>query len=178
MTVTLAACDMNGNGSNGNDIGNGNDEPQIGTRNNPAEIGDRLYLEYNSILEGEVEINIILLETVRGEEANNMVQEANQFNPEPEEGEEYLLARFEVEVEYVEEEPFDINHAQFDAVSEDGIVYDDFLSVAGLDPNLRNDLYEGAVHEGWTYFLVDQGDEPLMAYHRTRDYEVWFNPAD
>jgi len=168
----MAACDFNDDG-NGNDNGNGND--QIGTRDNPAEIGERLYLEFEDIFEGEVEMNIVLLEIVRGEEANEMVQEANQFNPEPDEGEEYLLAKFEVEVEYVEEEPFDINHAQFDAVSEGGTVYDDFLSVADLDPNLRNDLYEGAVHEGWTYFLVDIEDSPLIAYHRTTDYEVWFD---
>lgn len=103
-----------------------------------------------------------------------MVQKANMFNDEPGEGQEYILAMFRVAVLETEEEPFVVTHAMFDAVSAGGTVYGGFLSVAGIDPTLRVELYEGAEHRGWTYFLVDKGDTPVAAFDRGEDSEVWF----
>lgn len=171
--IMLAALLFIGCTGSGN---NGTAEPDIGTRSNPAGIGDMIRLEYQHFTRGHIEIDIALIEVIRGEEANDIVADANPYNREPEEGEEYLLAMFYVKAVDIEQEPFSINHAQFDAVSAGGVVYDEFLSISGLDPNLRNDLYENAEHEGLTYFLIEAEDSPLIAYHRTRNYNLWFDP--
>lgn len=153
------------------------DEREIGTRDNPAGINEGVELKFSDWLEGEVELEIELTEVIRGEEAWNIIREANQFNEEPEEGREYLMAKFYVMFKDLEEEPFDMNHARFDLVSEGGVTYEDFVSVSDVEPDLRVDLYEGSEHEGYTYFFVDEDDDnPLIAFERDRDHEIWFDP--
>lgn len=150
-------------------------EEEIGTRENPLSIGERVSIQYYDIFHGDVKLDIELLELIHGDEALQMVREGNEFNDEPDEGQEYILAKFYVKVNEVEDEPFDLNHAQFNAVSTDGNTYDEFVVVAGLEPDLQNELYEGAEREGFTYFLVDKDDEaPLAVFNRGSDAEVWF----
>ncbi|WP_062051670.1 hypothetical protein [Bacillus sp. JCM 19034] len=151
------------------------EDTEIGTRSKPLTIGERISLQYNDFFDGDVHLEMELLEVISGDEAWGMVKEGNSFNDEPGENQEYVLAKFYVKVLEVENEPFDLNHAQFDAVSESGNAYDEFLSVSGLEPNLSNEMYEGAEREGYTYFLIDQDDEnPLIAFKRRSDGEVWF----
>ncbi|MFC0469300.1 hypothetical protein ACFFHM_01790 [Halalkalibacter kiskunsagensis] len=150
-------------------------EKEVGTRNNPLTIGERVSLTYYDLFHGNVQLDIELLEVISGDAAWEMVRQGNQFNDEPGEGQEYILAKYHVVVNEVEEEPFDLNHSLFDAVSSGGNTYDQFISVSGLEPDLWNELYEGAEREGYTYFLVDQDDEnPLAAFQRKSDAEVWF----
>ncbi|MBU8907671.1 hypothetical protein [Desertibacillus haloalkaliphilus] len=154
-------------------------ENEIGTRANPLVIGERITLNYYDLFYGNVELEMELLEVMSGEEAWNIVREANQFNEAPGEGQEYILARYFVKINEVEEEPYDLTHAQFDAVSTTGNTYDDFISVSGLEPDLRNEMYTGAEREGFTYFLVEKDDEdPLVAFKRRSDVEVWFKMRD
>jgi hypothetical protein len=154
-------------------------EKEIGTRNNPFSIGERVSLTYYDIFHGNVQLDIELLEIISGDAAWEMVRKGNQFNDEPGEGQKYILAKYHVVVNEVEEEPFDLNHALFDAVSSGGNTYDDFISVSGLEPDLGNELYEGAEREGYTFFLVDQNDDnPLAAFQRRSDAEVWFQLRD
>lgn len=151
------------------------DVPEVGTaRNNPAGIGDRILIEGEDFLVGRYTLELELLDIVSGEEAWERVREGNMFNGPPDEGMEYILAKFYVAVLGVEEEPFNMNHAKFDAVSSEGKVYGGFLSIAGVDPTLRVELYEGADHEGWTYFMVEQGDTPTAVFERGGNNEVWF----
>jgi hypothetical protein len=154
-------------------------EKEVGTRNNPLRIGERVSLTYYDLFHGNVQLDIELLEVISGDAAWEIVRQGNQFNDEPGEGQEYILAKYRVVVNEVEEEPFDLNHALFDAVSSGGNTYDDFISVSGLEPDLGNELYEGAEREGYTYFLVNQNDEnPLAAFQRRSDAEVWFQLRD
>ncbi|MDT8862965.1 hypothetical protein N0O92_22610 [Alkalihalobacillus sp. MEB130] len=151
------------------------DTNEVGTRNNPLTIGERVSLEYRDLFYGNVQLEMEMLEVISGEEAWELVQKGNPFNDEPGDNQEYVLAKFYVKVHEVEEEPFDLNHAQFDAVSAAGNSYDDFVSVSGLEPDLWNEMYTGAEREGYTYFLVDKDDEdPLAAFMRRSDAEVWF----
>ncbi|WP_413375730.1 hypothetical protein [Alkalihalobacillus sp. 1P02AB] len=150
-------------------------DQEIGTRNEPLTIGERVTLTYYDWLHGNVELELEMLEVISGDAAWEMVRNGNQFNDAPGEGQEYILAKYHVVVNKVEEEPFDLHHALFDAVSSGGNAYDDFISVSGLEPDLSNELYEGAEREGFTYFLVDKDDEnPLAAFQRRTDAEVWF----
>lgn len=148
--------------------------PELGTRKSPAGIGDVVTVQGDDLFVGAFTIELELLSLVSGDDAWQMVREANRFNDEPEEGMAYILAKFYVAVLEVEEGPFDMNHAKFDAVSAEGRVYGGFVSVAGLEPSLRVELYEGADHEGWTYFMVEQDDTAVAAFDRGRDSEVWF----
>lgn len=50
-----------------------------------------------------------------------------------------------------------------------------YLSVSGLEPDFRTDLYKGAEHSGWKCFLVDKDDNPVVAINRGKDSEVWFS---
>ncbi|MFC0560922.1 hypothetical protein [Halalkalibacter alkalisediminis] len=151
------------------------DKNEVGTRNNPLTIGERVTLSYNDLFQGNVKLDIEMLELISGDEAWDLVRKGNQFNDEPGDNQEYVLAKFHVKVHEVENEPFDLNHALFDAVSSGGNTYDDFISVSGLEPDLWNEMYEGAEREGYTYFLIDKDDEdPLAAFQRRSDVEVWF----
>ncbi|MDV2883632.1 hypothetical protein RYX45_00465 [Alkalihalophilus pseudofirmus] len=148
---------------------------EVGTRSAPLQIGERVTLDYNDLFYGDVSLEIELLEVISGDEAAELVSQGNPFNDEPGENQEYVLAKFNVKANQVEEEPFDLNHAQFDAVSESGNTYDEFISVSGLEPDLGNELYTGAERTGYTYFLVDKDDQkPLAAFKRRTEAELWF----
>ncbi|WP_209121142.1 hypothetical protein [Alkalihalobacillus sp. BA299] len=156
-----------------------NKEKDIGTRANPLTIGERITLNYYDWLHGQVHLEMEFQEVISGDEAWNMVREGNQFNEEPADDQEYILAKFYVKVLEVEEEPFDLHQALFDAVSSAGNTYDDFISVSGVEPSLSNEMYAGAEREGYTYFLVDKNDDnPLAAFQRRTDAEVWFKLRD
>lgn len=146
------------------------------SRTNPAGLNEVFKVEKDDLFAGRVIYEIELTEIISGSEALTIVREANRFNEIPEEGKEYILARFRFKIIETEaDEPYNVNHAQFDVVSEDGITYDDFISVSGLEPNLRRDLYEGAELDGYTYFIVNQDDAPVAAYDRGRSGEIWFD---
>ena len=116
-----------------------------------------------------------LLELISGDEAWEIVHEGNQFNDSPGAGKEYILAKFRVKILEAETEPYDINHAQFDAYSATGVEYTGFLSVAGIEPDLRVNLYEGAEHIGYTYFMVKTDDSPVAVYMpRWDENATWF----
>ena len=144
------------------------------SRRNPAVIGDVFIVERSNWLRGKSTIELELRSIVAGDEAWKRVYAANMFNDEPKAGQEYILALFRVVALSLENEPLELRHTMFDAVSAGGVVYSGFLSVAGLEPAWRTELYEGAEHEGWVYFLVDKDDAPVAAFDRGDDHEVWF----
>ncbi len=146
------------------------------SRENPAVLGETFLVLMDDWMIGEVTFEIEMIEVVSGDEAWEMVKKANQFNDKPEEGKEYILAKFRIKVIKTEEdEPYEINHAKFDVISGGGVEYTDFISVSGIEPDLRTDIYEGAEHIGWTYFMVDKDDDnPLAAFDRKGEAEIWF----
>jgi hypothetical protein len=140
------------------------------------EIGDRVVVEQDSFMYGVGTFSLELIELVDGDEAWNMIKVWNEYNDPAEEGMEYVLAKLEVEVLEAEEEPIEINHARFDAISGQGVEYDEYFSISGVDPNLRRDVYEGGKYEGWTYFMIDVDDDGACGvFSRKYDHEVWFS---
>lgn len=146
------------------------DGQQLGSRHNPYPPGARaqVRLGNGAILELELE------EIIRGDAAWEIVQASNAFNTPPGPGQQYVLAQFRIKVVASTEEPISINHHQFDAVSQDAVVYADFVSVAGLRPQLSVELYSGAEYVGLTYFLTEQGDNPLFVFRRSDVGGTWF----
>lgn len=152
-----------------------NDPPPVGSAfSNPAPIGVPVTVELrNESLWGNGDLTLTLLETVSGAEALQRVIAGNQFNDEPPAGREYILARIRVSVANLvaSEEPIEVNHARFDAVRGTGAVYNDFVVVSGVDPDLRTELYGGS-HEGWTWFYADIGDAGTLL--RFDGGRAWF----
>lgn len=152
------------------------DNDKLTSRENPAILGETFLVSMDDWIIGKVTIEVEMMEVISGDQAWEMVKKANQFNERPEEDKEYILAKFRIKViETEEDEPFEINHAKFDVISGGGVEYTDFIVVSGLKPDLRADLYEGADHEGWTYFMVNKDDDnPLAVFERRKAAEIWF----
>lgn len=141
-----------------------NPNPPQTSRTNPAGLNQAVRVEVEDWLDGRIVMELELLELIDGTRAWNMVREWNQFNSAPGDGKEYVLAKFRVRIVAAEVEPYDLNHAQFDVYSGTGVQYTDFVSVAGMDPDLRTNLYAGAEHAGFTAFVVRTDDSPVTVY--------------
>ena len=134
-----------------------NKQTNIGkTRNTAAKLNETVLVEVDDWLDGKQKYELTLTQVISGQEAWSMIEEANMFNDEPDVGMKYVLAKFKVKVHSLELEPFDINHAKFDAVSKTGSMYNQFFSVVTPNPDLSTDLYTGAEYEGWTYFMIER----------------------
>lgn len=145
------------------------------SRNTAAKLNQTVQIEVDDLFDGKQKYELTLIDVVSGETAWSMIQAENRFNDAPESGMKYVLAKFKVKLISLEEEPFDINHAQFDAVSKTGSMYNDYFSIVAPKPNLSTDLYSGAEFEGWTYFMVSEDDSPKVVYLSERDAETWFD---
>lgn len=146
------------------------------SRTNPAGLYQPIRIEVDDLFEEKVVLELEMLELISGHTAWNMIYEWNMFNDEPEAGQEYILAKFRVKIVELENEPYDINHAQFDVYSATGVMYTEWVSVAGKDPDLRTSLYEGAEHIGYTAFLVRTDDSPVAVYMaRWDENAIWFD---
>jgi hypothetical protein len=102
--------------------GPGGSSGALGTRTNPAGFGQTV--RSNAITFGDIfgsgEIELTLLEIIRGQQALQIVIDGNQFNEVPGPGDEYILARFRVRVlSRTSDNAIDINHARFDPVVDD-----------------------------------------------------------
>lgn len=156
------------------------DEDVEGTdnsRTNPAGIGDRFIVDKDDWLVGKVTYEIEMIDVISGDEAWQIIKDANMFNDEPDEGMEYILAEFEVTVvETEEDEAFDTwMGISWSAVSGDGVEYDDFVVVSGIN-KLEADLYEGATASGYQAFMVRVDDEtPVAAHDRRSNTQIWFD---
>ncbi len=152
-------------------------ETQLHTsRTNPAGLHQPIRAEVDTWIDGKVVLEVEMLELVSGHTAWNMVKAWNMFNDQPEAGKEYILARFRIKIVELEEEPWNTNHAQFDVYSATGVMYTDWVSVAGKNPDLSTNLYEGAEHIGYTAFLVNTDDSPVAVYMARWDEDaIWFN---
>ena len=147
------------------------------SRRSPAGIGERFLVEKDNWLVGKISYEIEMTDVISGEEALNIIMEGNQFNREPEEGKEYVLAEFEVLViETEDDEPFDLRMGiSWSAVSGEGNEYTDFFSVSGIN-RLEGDLYEGASATGYQPFIIDVDDANAVGSHdRRSSTELWFD---
>jgi len=146
------------------------------SRTNPAGLYQPVRVEVDNWRDGKVVLELEMLELISGHTAWNMIYAWNMFNDEPEAGKEYILAKFRIKIVELEKQPYDTSNAQFDVYSATGVMYTDWVSVAGMNPNLRTSLYEGAEHIGYTAFLVRTDDSPVAVYMaRWDENAIWFD---
>lgn len=148
------------------------------SRSKPAPINTPLSIHFGYEWGQQVDAEITLLNIKRGESAWSAIKEANMFNDEPEEGKEYLLAKFRFKlVKTSDDKSYSLSGYSFDTVSGQGLVYEKLFAVAP-EPSLDKEIYPGASHEGWVVFKIDKSDAtPLISFNREGggDDELWFN---
>lgn len=146
------------------------------SRTNPAGLHETVRVDVDDLTDGEVVLELEMLQLISGDIAWNTIHAWNMFNDKPETGYEYILAKFRVKVLELEKEPYGISGYQFDVYSASGVMYTDWVSVAGIDPDLDTNLYEGAEHIGYTVFLVRTNDSPVAVYRAYWDENaIWFD---
>ena len=109
------------------------------------------------------------LEVIRGDEAWQRIQSANQFNNPPSAGNEYLVIL--VRAGYAGEGEQDIDQFDFRVTGSRGRA-DRVASVIDLDPWLDYTLQAGGEVEGWVAFEVGESESQLMLiYDRLRVFD-------
>lgn len=149
--------------------------PEGFSRSSAADIGDTVSFSYSS-LNDEWELDMKVVEVIRGTDAWQKIKEANMFNSQPEDGKEYILAKIYVKVTYGSSEdiPTSFNSmGNMVAVSSKGTPYS-WSSVVEPEPALPLEVYPGGEAEGYMAYLVDvDDDKPLLKYGYGSP-NIWF----
>lgn len=148
----------------------------VGTRTNPLPFNTTILFNGNNTLYDTYQAELTLLDVIRGSDALAIVLNANQFNTEPDEGKEYLLAKFKIRaLSSVDDAMIDINNASFSLISEDGKAYDSFTTISGIQPSLR-EMYTGGTQEGYACFEVNKDDtNPYIVFLERNNNGIWFS---
>ncbi|AGK61358.1 hypothetical protein Asulf_01367 [Archaeoglobus sulfaticallidus PM70-1] len=140
-------------------------EPK-GSYANPASINETAVVK---TLSGTFEITV--LDYMKGEEAYRIIKSGNMFNPEAEEGYEYLLVK--VKFRYASgKTSLPISEYSFKAYSNGAGYSPAFVVLPESFPEFKTvNLMPGGEIEGWIAFVVPEGKEALLAY------EYMFEPV-
>lgn len=147
-------------------------EPEIGTRKNPVPLSTEFQTAVSPIFGGEGIAAFTVSEVVRGQDAEDMIAEANMYNDPAPDGMEYVLAYVTVTFlkdQSGEDDPLRVNYYYFEGVSSDYAVQDRG-SVVLPEPKLDTQIYEGATDSGWVLVAVPEGDTPIYMLFE----DIWF----
>lgn len=150
--------------------------PSIGTENNPVRLGQTAVIDNMDDRYNSYKLQITITDVVRGQEAEDMVLEAGTYNDPAPGSMEYLL--FKVKIKLVDSGDYSqyfVNKFYFDVVSQEGVTYETFTSVYGLEPELSSSLYIGEETEGYVPQLVMKGDSPRVVFTGFYDWDIWFS---
>lgn len=104
-----------------------------------------------------------VLETKRGAEAWADIQAANSYNEPAPEGMEYLMVKIRVKCTYNDSADHSISGYDFDVTGDKAILYTTGMaSVVKPEPELDATLFSGGETEGWSAYLVAQGEGNLI----------------
>jgi hypothetical protein len=144
---------------------------QYNSSKNPAPIGSpvKSMVELGSVYSSIYDINITVLETVRGKDAMKLLKKADSKVKKPPKGSEYMLARvkFEMKSRAVSDKlAFELGKEplQWVALASDLTEYP-MVSVKVPAPALAGTVKPGDSIEGWVAFAVDKKDSnPVMVF--------------
>lgn len=162
----------------------GKDSSKVGySRNKPVSLNTLVTLSFETHYAYPQLVNaeVTLIDIRRGAEAWSMIVNADPYyiSRPPKDGKEYLLAKFRVKILSISDsKAYPLFSNDFDAVSENGIVYDKPNYIAQLNPDITGDIYAGATKEGWVAFEIDKSDtNPLISFNRNNlnQDEIWFS---
>lgn len=126
---------------------------EIGTaRSNPAPVGSAVTAD---------NMKFEILGSTRP--ADDIIMGGNQFNTEPEEGEEYILIEMRIECMEDSDDTCNIYSSNFKLIGDEGITYDAEWAIAGVEGLLESEeFYGGAVISGSLPFIVKETDSELV----------------
>ncbi|AEA46873.1 DUF4352 domain-containing protein [Archaeoglobus veneficus] len=133
-------------------------EPR-GSYTNPASIGETVVVKTFS---GTFEVAV--LDYIKGEKAYQIIKTANMFNPDPDQGFEYLLVKVRFKYASGKTSQY-VSAYSFEAYC-NGTGYSPAFVVLPKDmPEFKNvNIMPGGMTEGWIAFIVPQGKDILIAY--------------
>ncbi|MEA4815950.1 MAG: stalk domain-containing protein [Lachnospiraceae bacterium] len=147
------------------------------SRTNPAPVNASQTIEVSGY-SGEYTATVTVLEALRGEDALNMVKEANMLNRSPSEDKEYIVVKVKMDVENVKDDrAISVSKYMFDCFSENNVEYD-MAFVVDPEPALSGDIYDGSSITGYMTLLVDKNDiSPKIVFGRKYDGTggIWFD---
>lgn len=147
-------------------------QSDVGTRKNPVPLGTEIQAAVDLSSWGKGIVALTVSDVVRGQDAADMVADANMFNSPAPDGLEFILAK--VTVSFIEDQsgkdsPLKINYLKFKGVSSSYAVQERASEVLP-DPKLDAEIYEGASDSGWVLVLVPEGDTPVYMIFE----DIWF----
>ena len=152
-------------------------ETGVYSRTNPAPVGAEQTIKVSGYYE-EYTAAVSVLEVIRGEEALNMVMDANMFNRQPADGKEYIVVKARVAVNDVKEnKAVSVSKYMFDCFSSGNTEYGRSFTV-DPEPSLSGDIYAGGSIAGYMTFLADKDDSaPKIVFGRNFDGTggIWFS---
>ena len=144
---------------------------QVNSSSSPAAQGQpvKSIVQIGPMNTSNYDVTITLLQTVRGQQAMQMLEAADPANKPPKAGFEYVLARIRFQLEgravsdigafVLGSSPF-----QWMAYSADFDQYDK-VSVTPPDPVLKGPVKSGQTKEGWVAFAVPTSEkQPIMTF--------------
>lgn len=147
------------------------DSKELGSRLNPAKITQTVTVNQDSYGFGNGKLEVTLTGVTRGTSAWNKIEKANQYNDKPEDGKEYLIAKFKVKcIENTSEDdsPIEVNYVRFDYADSDYAIDSDTPFV-DYDSLIDAKLYKDSSTEGNVIFEIEKNDNGYIIYEDT-----WF----
>lgn len=147
------------------------------SRSNPAPIGKGQTITVSKYSETYT-ASVVVLDSVRGAEALQKMQAANPFNPTPEAGMEYVVAKIRASVgSSKDDKAVDFSEHSFTAYSSDNVEYKDYIMVSP-QPEFRGKVYKDGTLEGYVAFIVKTTDKtPKIVFGEKYDGTggIWFS---
>lgn len=154
------------------------EETEAGKRSTPVAVGEThevdivIYDNDSNEFEGKAEITVNSV--TRGEEAWQEIQSTNEFNEEPAEGQEYLMADVTATLLEAETEDYAwfLSSMNFNFIGSDGSPYE-WTSVV-VEPELSGEVYAGGTLEGKITNMVKTDDPVLLVFEDGNWDNVFF----
>ncbi len=128
------------------------EKPVGSSRSNPAPPGSEVSLDDITLLIGEV---------VRP--ADTIIEEANEFNSDPDAGNEYLMLDFSATCKKPSDESCNFNLFSVSIVGSSGITHNPEIMMAGIDNEFEDgEFFGGATRSGWIIFEIGQDETDLV----------------
>lgn len=151
-----------------------NEDLRDNSMTNPASVGELWEFkgeDWNGYRHYQIGITDVITD---GDMAWEIIKQAKPYNQPAPAGKKYVLAAFYFKLIKSDNQPFDLDYINIDAVKKNGELYEYFY-IDVPEPDLRTELYNGQEFEGMAAFVVDENDEaPLLVWKRNWADQIWF----
>jgi len=158
------------------EIGEDKQQQASYSRSNPAPIGTEQTAVIDTITENYT-ATVKVSEVIRGSVALDIIKTASQYNADPADGYEYILAKISVTaVDVADDKAIMLSRAKFVGYSSNDVQFDS-APVTSIEPKMAERIFTGGNTEGYVAYLVKKDDQnQKMAFGTKFDGSsgVWF----